>query len=197
MGASGRRTSWRSTPSEVRRSRRRPATCALGHLHRAQQIAGATAIHYPGSPLQLDFGETAHTKQVNIVDLEPGLPAKVTPVLLQAGRPLRSYAGTLDELIAAVVDDDAWLRLVVREAHRAGLGDEVRARFGDRVVDVRVDAPASAGARVLTPRRGRTPHELFAEYLGVRGVDDPRVTALFAEVLEELEGPGRSDEDGG
>jgi len=30
---------------------------ALGHLHRAQRMHGATSIHYCGSPLQLDFSE--------------------------------------------------------------------------------------------------------------------------------------------
>ena len=165
-----------------------PATAgyvALGHLHRAQQIAGATAIHYPGSPLQLDFGETSDPKRVNVVELEPGLPARVTPVELRAGRALRTYTGTLDQLAATVVDDDAWLRLVVREPHRAGLGQEVRRRFGERVVDVRIDAPIAAVA-AATVRRGRTPHELFAEYMATRGADDPRVTALFAELLDEL-----------
>jgi exonuclease SbcD len=167
-----------------------PATAgyvALGHLHRAQQIAGATAIHYPGSPLQLDFGETAAAKQVNVVELEPGLPARVRAIELRAGRALRTYAGTLDQLDAAVEDDDAWLRLVVREAHRAGLGQEVRDRFGDRVVDVRIEAPSSAAAGPATPtRRGRSPHELFAEYMAMRAVEDPRVSALFAALLDDL-----------
>ncbi len=165
-----------------------PATAgyvALGHLHRAQQIAGATAIHYPGSPLQLDFGETSEPKRVNVVELEPGLPARVTPVELRAGRALRTYTGTLDQLAATVVDDDAWLRLVVRESHRAGLGHEVRRRFGERVVDVRIEAPNVAVAPTSV-RRGRTPHELFAEYMATRSADDPRVTALFAELLDEL-----------
>jgi exonuclease SbcD len=166
-----------------------PATAgyvALGHLHRAQQIAGATSIHYPGSPLQLDFGETTGAKQVNLVELEPGLPAKVTAVELVAGRPLRSYTGTLDQLAAAVVDDDAWLRLIVREAHRAGLGQEVRDRFGERVVDVRIEAPSSATAPAHAPRRGRSPHELFAEYMATRSIADPRVAALFADLLDDV-----------
>ena len=159
---------------------------ALGHLHRAQQLAGATAIHYPGSPLQLDFGETSGPKQVNVVDLEPGLPARVRAVELRAGRSLRTYTGSIDQLAATVEDDDAWLRLVVREAHRAGLGQEVRDRFGGRVVDVRIEAPVAAATAAVPTRRGRSPHELFAEYMATRSVDDPRVAALFADLLDEL-----------
>jgi len=73
----------------------------------------------------------------------------------------------------------------VREPHRAGLGQEVRHRFGERVVDVRIEAPTST-VTPPTARRGRTPHELFAEYMATRGADDQRVTALFAELLDEL-----------
>lgn len=161
---------------------------ALGHLHRPQQVAGATAMHYCGSPLQLDFGETSDVKQVNIVDCEPGLPARVTPHALRSGRPLRSFTGTLDELAATVVDDDAWLRLIVREPHRAGLGDDVRSRFGDRVVEVRIEPPDGRTAPVRVARLGRTPHELFDEYLAMQRVEDPAIVALFAELLEHLDG---------
>jgi len=170
-----------------------PATAgyvALGHLHRAQVLAGATAIHYCGSPLGLDFGETAEPKQVNVVDIAPGLPARVTPRPLRAGRSLRSYAGTVDELRVAVADDDAWLRLIVREPHRSGLGDQVRELFGERVVEVRIEAPDRAAAATVPSRRGRTPQELFAEYLTVQGVADPAVRALFGELHDTIvEGP--------
>ena len=37
---------------------------ALGHLHRSQVIPGPCPIRYPGSPLQLDFGETGDRKAV-------------------------------------------------------------------------------------------------------------------------------------
>lgn len=156
---------------------------ALGHLHRAQSIAGATAIRYCGSPLQLDFGETDQSKQVNLVELRPGAPARVTEVGLVSGRPLRTFTGTLDQLASTVPDDDAWLRLVLREPQRAGLGGAVRDRFGDRVVEVRVEASA-AGPRSGVSRRGRSPHDLFADYLAEEGVDDRRVTELFATLLE-------------
>jgi exonuclease SbcD len=155
---------------------------ALGHLHRAQSIPGATTIRYCGSLLQLDFGETDQAKQVNLVELRPGMPARVTDVPLTAGRALRSFAGTLDELAGMVPDDDAWLRLVVREPQRAGLGAEVRERFGERVVEVRV-ASNETKARERVSRQGRTPHELLAEYLIHEHIDDPRVNQLFARLL--------------
>lgn len=164
-----------------------PATAgyvALGHLHRAQSIPGATSIHYCGSPLTLDFGESPHAKQVNIVEIEPGLPARVTAHPLRSGRPLRSYAGTFETLRESVRDDDAWLRLTVREPHRAGLGDDVRAQFGDRVVEVRIEPPGGLVAPKRVQRQGRSPVALFAEFLDEQKVTDNRVAALFADLLE-------------
>ena len=160
------------------------AYVALGHLHKAQAIAGATAIHYCGSPLQLDFGDVNDRKQVNVVDLEPGVPAKLRAIELAAGRQLRTYKGTVDQLRSAVVDDDSWLRLFVQEPHRAGLGEQVRTMFGERVVDVRIEATSSGGAPGRSERAGRTPHELLAEYMTLQGTDDSRVARLFAELLE-------------
>ena len=163
---------------------------ALGHLHRPQSIAAAAAVHYCGSPLQLDFGEGQQVKQVNLVTVEPGLPASVTAVPLQSGRAMRTYSGTVEQLRAAVVDDDSWLRLVVREPQRAGLGDDVRAQFGARVVEVRVEAPNAARHEPHAPsRQGRSPNELFAEFLIERNVADERIPALFASLLDEIEAP--------
>ena len=47
---------------------------ALGHLHRRQQLAGPAPLHYCGSPLQLDFGETANEPVVNLVDVHRACP---------------------------------------------------------------------------------------------------------------------------
>ncbi len=181
---------------------------ALGHLHRPQQMLGATAIHYCGSPLQLDFGEQDQAKQVNLVDAEPGLPAKVQPVPLRSGRRLRTITGTVAEL-AALADDEVrgpgaglgsdgpsadWLRVRVTEPSRAGLADEIRAMLGPGVVDVRVEAPA-----VDKPRRhraGRSTGELFAAYLAEAGIADPALEARFAQ-LHELAGDERHGLDGG
>ncbi len=195
---------------------------ALGHLHRPQSVRGATAMHYCGSPLQLDFGEEAQSKQVNIVELEPGLPAKVTPVELSAGRALRTLRGTLAQLATLAESLDSvgsaggdaadgvaeptlfsadvgvsevpgsgpdWLRVRVNEPARAGLANEVRELLGDGVVDVMIDFdgdPASAPRR--RRRDGRSPRELFDEFLAEREIVDERLAPAFAELLEEASG---------
>ena len=171
---------------------------ALGHLHRAQAIAGATAIHYCGSPLQLDFGERSDTKQVNVVEVEPGLPAKVAPVPLASGSPLVTLTGTVEQLDALArsgdLPDDAWIRAVVAEAARAGLADEVREALGDRVVDVRVEeTQARRRSTATVDRATRTPSQQFAAYLDERDIDDPRLQRAFERLLDELSSPDELD----
>ena len=160
---------------------------ALGHVHRPQKIPGAAPIYYCGSPLQLDFGEEDQRKQVNLVEIEPGVPPVVTPVPLSGGRALRTLRGTVAELTAhcedSAVVDDAWLRVMVQEPRRAGLADEVRELFGERVVDVRMDDPAPQRKQRVA-RKGRAPTELFDEFLTERNIADERVRAMFAELLD-------------
>lgn len=159
---------------------------ALGHLHRAQDVPGATRIRYSGSPLQLDFGETANTSSATLVDVEPGVPASVREVRLSAGRRLRTLQGSLAELepLAGTTGDD-FLRIVVTDRRRAGLADEVRTLF-PHCVDVLVQAPDDPPARPAAAVAGRSPGELFRSYLDVADVDDPRLPVAFDELLEEV-----------
>ena len=128
---------------------------ALGHLHRPQRVPAGAALHYCGSPLQLDFGEGEQAKQVNVVTIAPGVPADVRPVPLREGRPLRTLVGTIEQLAELIVDDDPWLRVVVRGPRRAGLADDVRQLFGPGVVR---RPPGRAGdGRSATPARPPRP----------------------------------------
>jgi exonuclease SbcD len=186
---------------------------ALGHLHRAQQLAGPAPLHYCGSPLQLDFGETANDPVVNVVDVRPGLPADVQAVPLRAGRRLRTVRGTLVDVLAVVAAEGAGagagveaagpdgpgdhtdpaeppagphLRIVLDEPARAGLADEVRERVPDAVEVVLAPRDDGRGTRVADPDRlRRTPHDLFAEYLDEHDVGDDRLVTLFDELVDE------------
>lgn len=156
---------------------------ALGHLHRPQSVRHP--LHYCGSPLQLDFGEAEQVKQVNIVTLQPGMPADVKTVRLMAGRPLRTLTGTLEELTSVSADDDAWLKVIVRGPGRAGLAHTVRELLGPGVVDVRVESTASDARRRNLDHRSRSPQELFGEYLKHESIEDRRVRELFVQLLDE------------
>jgi len=170
---------------------------ALGHLHRPQAVAGATAIHYCGSPLQLDFGEQSQPKQVNVVEAEPGLPAKVSARQLNAGRRLTTLTGTVAELEAMAPDlGDAWLRVRVTEAARAGLADEVRAVLGAAAVDIRVEQLAGAAPTRRSRQDGRSPGELFGDYLREREINDGRLQRGFNALQEAVWAEADANGDG-
>jgi exonuclease SbcD len=165
---------------------------ALGHLHRQQRVPGPAPLWYSGSPLQLDFGEVADSKGVLVVDVEPGLPATVEQVPLTTGRRLVRLEGTLDQVtVEAASHGDAWIQVVLDEPSRAGLADEVR-HLIPGTIDVLVSRPADVEQASTGPSRiGRTPHDLLAEYLEHRRIEDPRLLRLFDELLAEVHEPDK------
>jgi exonuclease SbcD len=163
---------------------------ALGHLHRRQRIDAPCPVHYCGAPLAIDFGEQDNTSVVCLVEASPGTPAQVTDIPITAGRRLRTVRGTVAELAAlAETAGEDYLRVWVREPARAGLREEVVALLPN-ALEVRIDPEFAAPVATSRPSAGpeRTPSELFREYLGARGVADPRVEQLFARMHDRVTG---------
>jgi exonuclease SbcD len=161
---------------------------ALGHLHRRQAVPGPCPVHYCGSPLAIDFGEEENTPSVSIVDVSVTTAAKVRPIPIGAAVKLRTVRGSLAELAAISVDETAWLRVYVRERPRAGLKEDVQALL-PRAIEVRIDPqilPELESDARRPSRAGRSPGELFGDYLSAKGVADPAVAELFARLLEEV-----------
>ncbi len=163
---------------------------ALGHLHRQQEISGPCPTFYSGAPLPVDFGEENNEPVVLIVRAEPDIRADARPVPVTGGRGLKTLRGTLDQVIEeAGQAGDAYLRVVLAESARAGLGDEVREKLPNTLEVLLDDAhrakPGSRSDGSRPARAERSPVKLFGEYLSQEGVDDPRVTAMFAQLLDE------------
>jgi exonuclease SbcD len=172
-----------------------PATAhyvALGHLHRQQEIPGPCPIFYSGSPLAIDFGEEANEPVALVVTAAPGIRADARPVPVTGGRRLRTLRGTLEEVIAdGEQAGDAYLRVVLAEPGRAGLGDLVRGKLPN-ALEVTLDdehrpRPGTRGGGKPS-RVGRSPLQLFGDYLGEQNIEDPRIPRMFAELLDELTG---------
>ena len=165
---------------------------ALGHLHRQQEIDGPCPTFYSGSPLPVDFGEEANEPAALIVTAEPDIRADARPVPITGGRSLRTLRGTLDQVMAEGEQaGDAYLRVVLAEPGRAGLGDLVREKLPNALEVMLDDAHRSRpGTRHgdRPSRVGRSPQELFSDYLSEKNIDDPRITAMFAELLDEVTG---------
>jgi DNA repair protein SbcD/Mre11 len=164
---------------------------ALGHLHRQQEIPAPCPAFYSGSPLAVDFGEEANEPGVLLVTASPGKRADARRVPVTGGRTLRTLRGSLDQVIAEGEQaGDAYLRVILAEQARAGLGDLVREKLPD-ALEVQLDEahrprPGVHGGAARPSRAGRTPVQLFGDYLAEQNVADERVERMFAGLLEEM-----------
>jgi exonuclease SbcD len=159
---------------------------ALGHLHRSQSVIGPCPVRYSGSPLAIDFGEEENVSSVAIVDVSAEKAAKVRDVPVTSAKTLRTVRGSLDQL-ATVNLPDAWLRVFVRETPRVGLREDVQELL-PHALEVRIDpdmVPDRAGER-MAQRAGRTPRQLFGDYLDSRGTAEEGVRELFDELYDEV-----------
>jgi exonuclease SbcD len=165
---------------------------ALGHLHRQQEIPAPCPAFYSGSPLAVDFGEEANEPAVLQVTATPDMRADARPVPIAGARRLRTLRGTLDQVVAeGEQDPEAWLRVILAEPARAGLGDLVRDKLPNtldvELADEYRPKPGSTG-RDRPSRIGRSPAELFADYLREQNVDDRRLEAMFTDLLDKAAG---------
>jgi DNA repair protein SbcD/Mre11 len=90
---------------------------------------------------------------------------------------------------------DAYLRVILAEKARAGLGDLVREQLPNALEVELADAyrprPGAKGDQ-RPARVGRSPVELFGDYLSEQKIEDPRLSAMFAGLLDELTAPPQS-----
>jgi exonuclease SbcD len=159
---------------------------ALGHLHRAQQVVGRGPVRYSGSPLAVDFGEEENIPGVAVVDVGTDQAARVRDVPVTSAKVLRTVRGSLAQL-ATVKLPEAWLRVFVREAPRVGLREDVQELLPN-ALEVRIDPDMlpDPKAQQMAQRSGRSPRELFGDYLDSRGNTEDGVRELFDELYEEV-----------
>lgn len=68
---------------------------ALGHIHRAQNVAKSEHIRYSGSPIPLSFDELGKAKSVFMVDFAAGALQQVTPLEIPSFQPMQLIKGDL------------------------------------------------------------------------------------------------------
>jgi exonuclease SbcD len=166
---------------------------ALGHLHRPQEVLAPAKTLYPGSLVELDFGEEQQDKSVVVFDAQPQKPPKLEIVPITAGRRLRTVTATLPELerLAAEWTENDYLRVRVKaDSPTPGLAERVKELLPN-ALDVTVEHPrdpAKPGA--ADPSQGRVklaPNRLFAAYYEHRhnAPPSPELQQLFDQVHEE------------
>jgi exonuclease SbcD len=103
---------------------------ALGHIHKPQQIPNAAPTYYSGSLIQVDFGEAGEEKGFNLIDVEPGCPAKVSFHPLTCQKPLKvlhCQQSNLTEILEAEQDYQGFLKVIVElNVPKVGLADSIR-----------------------------------------------------------------------
>ncbi len=73
---------------------------ALGHIHRAQNVAKSEHIRYSGSPIPLSFDELGKAKSVFMVDFAAGALQQVTPLEIPLFQPMQLLKGDLQQIEA-------------------------------------------------------------------------------------------------
>ncbi|WP_291426605.1 exonuclease SbcCD subunit D [Deinococcus sp.] len=163
---------------------------ALGHIHKPQTVSEAPLAAYPGSIIQLDFGEGGEKKQVNLVEVEAGRTARITPIPLASGRELRTIRTDLDTLEARLEREKEFtglLRVVVRAPGGTalpGLKDRVL-RVAPNSLAVELDAQHEELALPELRREGLSLMELYERYWQERRGELPAdLRAAFKEADE-------------
>jgi DNA repair protein SbcD/Mre11 len=162
---------------------------ALGHIHRPQEVLGAAVpTRYCGSPLQLDFSERTHQKQVVIVDVKPGSRAKVKTIPLSSGRKLIRVQDELESLQGRAGEfGDAYLDVRVKTSGPVfGLAEQVR-KFLPHAVLVQAVYDRLPGWDDVTvkPMDGGIAELYAGYYLHQHGVEAPGELLDEVRALEE------------
>jgi exonuclease SbcD len=113
----------------------------------------------------------------------------VEVVPLRSGKRLRRVKGSLAEIERLAPElGGGFLRVEVSSPPSPGLADKVRELLPN-AVDVVIADRAKAPELPEKPRNGRSPRDLFADYLKEKDANDARVRALFDELLDEIHAP--------
>ncbi|WP_034383342.1 exonuclease SbcCD subunit D [Deinococcus sp. YIM 77859] len=167
---------------------------ALGHIHKPQQNSDSPLAHYPGSVIQLDFGEGGEKKQVNLVEVEAGRPARVMPIPLTSGRELRTVRVTLDHVeqgLAKLAGFSGLVKVVVQAPAGTalpGLKDRVLRQVPNTLA-VELDAVQDDLAAPELKRAGLSLSELYEQFHRERRGELPDdLRAAFHEADEAARG---------
>ncbi|MEW6421272.1 MAG: exonuclease SbcCD subunit D [Deinococcota bacterium] len=167
---------------------------ALGHVHKPQPTSEMPLAHYPGSVIQLDFGEGGEKKQVNLVEVEAGRPARVTPVPLSSGRELRTVRVKVDQVesrLAALANFPGLVKVVVQAPSGTalpGLKDRVLRQVPGALA-VELDALQENLAPPELRREGLSLAELYERFWQERRGELPNdLRAAFHEADEAARG---------
>jgi len=176
---------------------------ALGHIHRAQRVAGSEHIRYSGSPIPLSFDELGKEKSVFVVDFTDGALGQVTALPIPRFQPMRMIKGSLEEIeqqLAALEPDPQgkriWLDIeIVTDDWLSELQRRIQEMTEPLPVEVvLIRRSREQRERVIARQNNETLNELSVEEVFARRLlleeADPaklaRAGVLFAQTLEAV-----------
>ncbi|GGM91216.1 nuclease SbcCD subunit D [Thermus composti] len=162
---------------------------ALGHVHRQQQVSEAPVAWYPGSLVQLDFGEGEEAERgALLVELPQEGPPRVHPLKERWGKPLRTFRLRPEELDGRLSELErfpGYLRLVVE----GGLSPSVKEGLY-RALPHLLAVEAAGVAPREAQEEGAVPPSLaeaYRDYLRAEGREEEALWERFVQVLREVE----------
>ena len=166
----------------------------LGHLHRAQEVLAPAKTLYPGSLIELDFGEEQQDKSVVVFEAQPQKAPKVELVPITAGRRLRTVTASLQELERLRRRVDRGLPARAREGRRPDPRPR-RAREGAAAERARRDGgPPPRPAEQERRRKKPHPRRPLAGQALLRLLRAPQPDAAIKGAAAALRpGPRRGD----
>ncbi|MEO5996295.1 MAG: exonuclease SbcCD subunit D C-terminal domain-containing protein [Chitinophagaceae bacterium] len=183
---------------------------ALGHLHRAQVVAGKNHIRYCGSPIPLSFSERDYKHQVVLLECRDGGKLEISSQEIPVLRQLKRVEGSLPvikekllQLMRAPHQLTTWAELwihsdespvLVAEQVRK-LAEEIKAEV--RIVDFRQTKSADTSSDIPTINHAEAledlqPMEVFTRLLDAQQIREGREMLLeaFTELLSQDDYPG-------
>ena len=167
---------------------------AAGHLHRPQDIAGASVpIRYAGSPIAYSFSEAGATKSVTLVTTDATSVTDIEVVPIPTLRAIAVLEGTMEELLT---DPDqaataSYVSITVTDSARPErMVARIRDIYPHALVVVHRPSQAPSLTPAMTVRASRDPREVteeFYEAVGGRALS-PQERALALDVWVQLRG---------
>ncbi|MDX2006076.1 MAG: exonuclease SbcCD subunit D [Meiothermus sp.] len=164
---------------------------ALGHIHRQQQVGEAPVAWYPGSLIQLDFGEGEDAPRgALLVELEAGLVPRVHPINERWGRPLKTFRVTRDSLDRRweeIAGFGGYAKIVIEGKGNPALRERLFKEIPD-LLEVEFHVPETEeGAVQAATAENLDWTQAYAQYRLLVSEKEPskELLAAFREVFEE------------
>ncbi|HCM48914.1 MAG TPA: exonuclease subunit SbcD [Colwellia sp.] len=176
---------------------------ALGHIHRAQQVAKSDHIRYCGSPIPLSFDEAKQDKRVLMVDFKSGKLKQVKELIVPCFQPLYMVKTSLDTLENSLKDTlvafenrqveeglpssvKAWLDIEIDNGdHLSDLSQRVIELAGDMPFEVLLVRRCKKARQRRQAQLSQQDNSMLSE-LSLAEVFDSRLSQLDWQTDEEV-----------